>query len=165
MGPLAEYLKNEAETIRKEKGRRQAALKEWMDLLDGLFRQIDNWLAACDPDGLLDRTTDSIAISDPAIGEYEAPLRRIEVANKLIEIVPKARYVAASIRPPGSDKPIRAHGLVELRESGITCYYLFQLPGGKWYIQNEARNLRESDNAVDLLDAERFEAALTSLVR
>jgi hypothetical protein len=165
MGSFAKFLKTEAETIRVEKAKRKAALKEWLDLLNGLFQQVDQWLANCDPDGLLDQTTETITISDPALGEYKAPMRRIEVRNKLIEIVPKARYVAASIKPPSSDKPIRAHGLVEIRESGFTRYYLFQLPGGKWYIQNEVRNLRESDNAVEPLDEERFEAALTSLVQ
>jgi hypothetical protein len=165
MGKLAEYLKSEAETIKKEKARRQAALKEWTDLLDGLFRQVDAWLAACDPEGLLDRTAETVELTDPALGEYKAPARRIGLGDKSIQIVPRARYVAMTIRPPGAEKPVRAQGLVELRDPVGRGFYLFQLPRDKWYIQREPRNLRESDNAVEPFDSDRFEEALASFLR
>jgi hypothetical protein len=55
--------------------------------------------------------------------------------------------------------------MVEIRDLGWPRYYLFQLPGGKWFIQSEAGNLRVSENAVEPLDAGRFEAALASVLK
>ena len=165
VGKLRDLLKAESDRYRSEKIQRQQALQEWMDLLNGLFAQIDTWLRASDPDGLLDIKAEVVTINDPALGEYQAPVRRIELGTRTIEIAPKARYVAAEILLPGTDKPVRAHGLVEIRESGWTRYYLFQLPGGQWYIQTEAQNLRTAGNLVEPLDADRFEAALASILR
>lgn len=166
MGKLAEYLKSEADSIRKEKAKRQTALREWLEMLETLFRQIDEWLAASDPEGLIDRSAATIEISDPALGIYKAPIRRITLGDRSIEIVPVARYVAmVSIRPPG-EKPVRAQGLVELRDPGGQRYNLFQSPGGKWYIQHEpGPKSAMFDNDVAAFDAERFESALASLLR
>ncbi len=168
MGKLRDLLASEAEKFRNEKAKRQQTLSEWMSLLNGLFNQIDNWLKASDPDGLLDVTAETMTINDPALGEYKAPVRRIALGDKSVEIVPRARYVLASILPVGeSEKPVRAQGLVEIRTLGWASYYLFQLPGGHWYIQAASENLRERDsvNTVVRLDADRFEAALASLLR
>ncbi len=165
MGKLRDLLKTDAGRYRDEKAKRQQALTEWMGLLNDLFAQLDAWLKASDPDGLLDVTADTTTFSDPALGEYRAPIRQIALGNKSVEIIPRARYVIASILLPNTDKPVRAHGLVELRSHGWATHNLYQLPGGQWYISDLARNLRESDNPVELLDAERFEAALAGLLR
>jgi hypothetical protein len=82
----------------------------------------------------------------------------------VLSISRRARYVAANIQPPG-EKPVRAHGLVEIRESGWPRYYLFQLPGGRWFIQAEAQNAHPSENPVDPLDVDLFESALVSILR
>jgi hypothetical protein len=164
MGKLRDLLTTEAEKFRKEKEKRQQTLNEWMGLLGGLFNQIDVWLKASDPDGLLDVTAETATINDPALGEYKAPIRRIALGDKSVEIVPRARYVVASIRPPGAEKPVRAQGLVEIRAAGWASYYLFQLPGGNWYIQTASHNVRGFDNPVQPLDPDRFEAALASLL-
>lgn len=164
MGKLRELLTAEAERFRTEKSKRQQTLNEWLGLLNDLFGQIDGWLKASDPGGLLDVTADTMVINDPALGEYKAPIRRIALGDKAVEIIPRARYVVASIRPPG-EPPVRAHGLVEIRSRGWPSYNLYQLPGGHWYIYDLSKNLRESGNDVEPLDAERLEAALASLLR
>ena len=164
MGKLRELLTAEAERFRTEKSNRQQKLNEWLELLNGLYGQIDSWLKSSDPDGLLDVTADTTVINDPALGEYKAPIRRIALGDKAVEIIPRARYVVASIRPPGEPSE-RAHGLVEIRSRGWPSHNLYQLPGGRWYIYDLSQNLREAGNDVEPLDAERFEAALASLLR
>jgi hypothetical protein len=164
MGKLTEYLKAEADTIRAGRERRRAAVAEWLGILNNLFVRIDGWLDASDPDRLLDRTAPSADLWDPALGHYTAPTRRITVGDKVVEVVPKARYIAWPIRPPGSDKVARANGLVELRDPIGSVVYLFQLPGDRWFIKADAANINVSENAVEPLDRERFEAALAGLL-
>jgi hypothetical protein len=164
MGKLRELLAAEADKFRSEKTKRQQALSEWMGLLNNLFNQMDVWLKSSDPDGLIEATAETQILNDPALGEYKAPTRRITLGEKSVAVVPAARYVTFSVRPPGAEKSVRAHGMVEIRTLGWASYYLFQLPDGKWYIR-PAQNLRESDNSVEPLDADRFEAALASLLQ
>lgn len=165
MGKLRELLQTEAERYRAEKAKRQQTLKEWSSLLNDLFTKIDSWLKASDPEGLLEVVADTVTINDPALGEYQAPMRRIKLGDSSVEIVPRARYVIASIQPPG-EMPVRAHGLVEIRLRGWPNYSLYQLPGARWFIYDTARNLSAVDaNPVETLDADRFEAALASLLR
>jgi hypothetical protein len=165
MGKLRELLATEAEKFKKEKEDRQRTLTEWRSQLDDLFKQLDGWLAASDPEGLLDVTKEPVTINDPALGEYKAPSRRIVLGDKFVEIVPRARYVLASICPHGSTKTVRAHGLVEIRTLAWASHELYQLPSLDWYIRNTSASLRESNYAVEPLDADRFEAALASLLR
>ena len=165
MGKLRDLLKADAERYRSEKAKREQALKEWLDLLNGLFAQIEEWLKASDPDGLLEVTADTLTITDPALGEYTAPVRRVTLGKTSVETVPRARYVIASIQPPGKE-PVRAHGLVEIRSRGWPSHNLYQLPGGQWYIYDLSRNLRAAEaNPVEPLDADNFEAAIASQLR
>jgi hypothetical protein len=109
-------------------------------------------------------------INDPSLGEYKAPMRRIVLGDKSVEIVPRARKSITSIRPPGAEKPMRAQGVVSIRSLGWVSYDLFQLPVGKWYIRSTAQNLnptqnaKDFDNPVEVLDAEQFEAAIASVL-
>ncbi|MBX9582276.1 MAG: hypothetical protein K2X87_18385 [Gemmataceae bacterium] len=164
MGKLAEYLRAEADTIRRERDRRRKALAEWLAILDDLFGRLDGWLAASDPEGLLERAAGTVELWDPALGSYPAPSRRITVGDKSVTIAPAARYIAWPIRPPGVAKPVRAHGLVEVRDPGQGRVYLFQLPEREWYIKSGGGNINVTENPVEPLDADRFEAALASLI-
>lgn len=166
MGKLRELLtSSEAEKFRSEKEKRHQAINEWSHLLDDLFTRLDSWLKASDPDGLLEVTADTLTINDPALGAYKAPMRRITLGKKSVEIVPRARYVIASIQPLG-EQPVRAHGLVEIRSLGWATHNLYQLPNRRWYIYDLSRNLSDAVAIpVEPLDVDRFEAALASLLR
>ncbi len=165
MGKLRELLTAEAEKFRSEKAKHQHALDEWLGLLNDLFAKIDSWLKASDPEGLLEIVPDTLTINDPALGEYKAPARRIILGMAAVEIVPRARYVIASIQPTG-EPPVRAHGLVEIRTRGWASHNLYQLPGGRWYIFDRSRPLSGVEaNPVEALDADRFEAAIASQLR
>jgi hypothetical protein len=165
MGKLRELLTTEAAKFRSEKQKRQHALDEWLGLLNDLFNQLDSWLQASDPEGLLEVTSETLTIDDPALGEYKAPTRRITLGKTSVEVVPRARYVIASIQPPG-EQPVRAHGLVEIRSRGWASHRLYQLPGGRWFIYDLSRPMSGVEaNPVEPLDADRFEAAIASQLR
>jgi hypothetical protein len=159
MGVLAEYLKTEGERLRAEKAKHRSDVKEWVDSLNGLFAQFQEWLAASDPEGLIDRTPENIPGQDPSFGEHQVPALKLTLGERTVRFVPRARFVAAMVRPPGSEKPVRAQGLVELRGLGGADYYLFRLPDG-WYIQSRAENLRAAGNDVEPVTRDRFEAAV-----
>jgi hypothetical protein len=163
MGKLRDLLKAEGDRYRSEKAKRQQVLKEWLDQLESMFAQIDAWLKASDPDGLLDVVAETGTINDPALGEYKAPMRRITLGEKSVEIIPRARFVMASIKPPG-EPPVRAQGLVDIRSVGGTDYNLYLSPGGRWYIRDVFHD-PEDDSDDEPLHAEQFEAALARLLQ
>jgi len=106
-----------------------------------------------------------VVVNDPALGEYPVPSRRVTLGNRLVEIVPRTRYVTTTIRPPGAEKPIRAQGLVEIRHLGWATYSLYRLPDSLWCIRSSSQALYGATDAVELLDAENLEAALASMLR
>jgi hypothetical protein len=161
MGKLAEYLKNEGGAIRAAREKRQAEIQQWTESLEGLYRQLNEWLAASDPEGLLERSVELIPGKDPALGEHHVPSLKISAGDRTVHVVPRVRYAAATVRRPGQVKPERAHGLAEIRDDvGMRQYHLFLLPDGKWYIQSEGQRLTREDNVADPLDAEHFDAAV-----
>lgn len=156
----------EADTFRAEKAKRKQVVDEWLGMLGDLFANIDNWLQASDPEGLLDVTKAVSQLNDPALGEYTAPIRRIVLGKREVEIVPRARYVISAVKPRGAEKPERAHGLVEIRSRDWATHSLYQLPNQGWFIRSTADNMNQSgDNLVEPLDAEHFEDALASVLR
>jgi hypothetical protein len=160
MGALAEYLKKEGPTIKAEKAKRQQVLKEWLDSLNELFQQIQDWLKASDPETLIEQSIEDVPGKELAFGEHRVPVLKLNLVDRTVQIVPVARFMAAMIKPPGNDKPVRAQGGVELRGLGGRGYYLFRLPDGKWCIQSETKNFNVTGTDVSLLDAERLEAAV-----
>jgi hypothetical protein len=160
MGALAEYLRKEGPTIKAEKAKRQQVLKEWIDSLNELFRQIQDWLKASDPENLIEQSIEHVPGRELALGEHQVPVLKLSLVDRTVQIVPVARFMAAMIKPPGNDKPVRTQGGVELRGLGGRDYYLFRLSDGKWYIQSEAKNFNVTGTDVSPLDAERLEAAI-----
>jgi hypothetical protein len=159
MGVLTEYLKTEADQLRAEKAKRQAEAKEWIDSLNQLFAQFQDWLRTSDPENLIDRAVEQAPGWDPAFGDHQVPVLKLSLLDRSVRFVPKARFVASSVRSPGQSEPVRAQGLIELRGLGGPDYYLFRLPDGKWYIQSRADYLRPTDDVAPL-DKDRFEAAV-----
>src|SRR5436309_1876921 len=130
MGVLAEYLKTEGATIKAEKAKRREVLREWLASLNDLFREIQEWLKACDPDNLIEQCIEQVPGKELAFGEYQVPVLKLTLVDRSARFEPVARFMAALIRPPGSEKPVRAQGGVELRGLGGRGYYLFRLPDG-----------------------------------
>jgi hypothetical protein len=90
------------------------------------------------------------------------------IGNREAIIVPKARYVAAVIQPPGRE-PRRADGIVQINQLSLPEYYLFRWKtdsGDEWFFRNvNAWNATPGDNAVEPLDRDRFEAIMLRVLQ
>ena len=166
MGKLAEFVKSDGERIAKKRDARQKEIAEWKDAVTELFRQMDGWLAASDPDKrVLDWAAIDVPVNEPRLGEYTAPGRRVTLGDQTVRIIPRARHVATTVRPGPAADVVQATGLVELQEPGGLNYYVFRLPTG-WYIQSVLRwNLDENRRVAEELAPDNFEEALLSLMR
>lgn len=178
MGALAEYLKSEADHLRTTRLERKAALDEWKRGLETLNPQLIRWVEAADAGlGLVRADSGSKhVVEEPRLGAYSAHKVTItlgdsgEDGSPVVEVVPRARYVVAEIRPPGL-QPVQADGMVEIREGGRATHYLFRLKQesrDEWYICSVAdwNNVRSKDHGrVDPLTADTFEAAVLSALR
>jgi hypothetical protein len=169
MGPLAEYLKTEAEHLRAEAGKRGEAKAEWLMALERLYRQLEQWTAEADGGlGLLERFYTTQIYNEPRMGVYETNVLTIGLGNRWVKVVPRARYVVASIRPPGQE-PRRADGMVEIKGESSAEYYLFRKKtegGDEWFIRNvDQWNSDSVSGTVEPLDRNQFEAALLRILQ
>ena len=170
MGVLSEYVRKEAEQLRKEIYKREESVREWTSSIYKLYDQIEQWVKDADGGaGLLEVVRAPRAtFQEPRLGVYELECLQIAVASsRRAEIRPRARHVIATIKPPGKE-PQRADGMIELRDGNMADYYLFRLrevDGDHWYIQSVARwNADPSDSSVEELDRDGFEAAILRIV-
>lgn len=179
MGVLAEYLKTEGEHLRTERQKRKEAIEEWKGCLDRLYAQLIEWLAAADGgQGLIGAHAEyQYSVQEPRLGMYWTKKLTVlmgafaeGVGVSVAEVVPRARYVTATLKPTGRD-PRAADGMAELLEGQdgrIANHYLFrwkQPEGDEWFICSDAEWSSRDFGNVHPLTAESFEAAVLSTVR
>src|SRR5262249_40849727 len=87
---------------------------------------------------------------------------------RMAEIVPRARYTSAIIKPPGKE-PRRADDMVEIKDGSSAEYYLFRLKDADsdhWYIQSVTQwNADPEYGKVEELDRDRFESAILRILK
>jgi hypothetical protein len=169
MGPLAEYLKTEAEHLRAEEGKREEAKAEWLGSLERLYKQLEQWTLEADGGLRLLRVGRPIGeYEEPRLGIYDTPILTLRLGSRGVKVTPRARYVIASIRPPGQE-PRRADGMVEIKGESSAEYYLFRkkMEGGdEWFIRNvDQWNSDSVSGTVEPLDRNQFEAALLRILQ
>jgi hypothetical protein len=169
MGPLAEYLKNEAEHLRSEEGRREEARAEWLAALERLYKQLEQWSLDADGGFRLLRVKRLIAeYEEPRLGIYDTSILILRLGSRSVKVTPRARYVIASIRPPGQE-PRRADGMVEIKGESVAEYYLFRIKyeaGDSWFIQSIGEwNSQTISGAVEPLTQHRFEEAILGILK
>jgi|GEM_PF-976623 len=157
MGVLAEFLRTESEHLKADKAHRRRVLREWLDSLNVLYRQMKAWLTACDPESLIDQSIEEVPGPERAFGDYRLPILKLTLVDRSVFFEPVARNMAAKARAPGEDAAVRVQGGIQVRGFGGPVCYLFRLADGEWYIQKEYENLRVGGNDVVPLDSERFE--------
>jgi hypothetical protein len=172
MGVLAEYLKTEAEQLRTELGQRKQAYEEWLESISKLYGLLKGWLR--DADGGLHLITVhdgyTALVSEPRFGGYWVKKLTIElgVGGRCAEVVPRARYVIATIQPPGQE-PRRADGMAQILDGNSPAYYLFRRitpAGDEWFIRSVAEwNADKDYGRVEPLDPDRFEAVVLSILQ
>lgn len=174
MGVLAEYVRREAEHLKQAEQQREAALNEWLAAVKELYERLRGWLDDADAGlGLLKHgSAPAEPTHEPRLGRYNAPRYFVSLGglttDRTVFISPRARFVIATIKPPGG-APRRADGTLELKCGSAAEWYLFRLrdtDGDRWFIQSVARwNADPDDRAVDQLDRDRFESVILSLLK
>jgi hypothetical protein len=170
MGVLTEYVRKEAEQLKKEIHRREEASKEWTASINQLYGLLESWVRDADGGrGLLGaRRMPRATLQEPRLGVYELDCLQIGIGSRFAEIRPRGRYVVATIKPHGKG-PRPVDGMVEIRDGGMADYYLFRLndpDGDHWYIQSVARwNADPEYGNVEELDRDRFEAAILRILK
>lgn len=178
MGKLAEYLKAEANNLKAERLQRNEAVEEWKQSLERLYVTLSGWITeADDGQGLIGAHDQyKYTVEEPRLGAYWTKKLTVLMgafesgtAVRVAEVVPRARYVLATLRPAGRE-PRPADGMVEIREGNdgkIADYYLFRWKnpaGDEWFICSDGEwNSRDFGN-VRPLTAESFEEAILSAV-
>jgi hypothetical protein len=175
MGALADYLKNEADSLRTERSTRASSITDWQQSLEKLYELLCSWIEVADGGlGFVKAIVSDHSMQEPRLGTYTTKKLTIKFgddstgnADIVSEVVPKARFVLATISPPGREtRP--ADGHVEIREGKIASYYLFRWKnpdGDEWFICSDARWNSWSYGKVEPLNSESFEAAVLSTVR
>jgi hypothetical protein len=169
MGILSEYLNKEAEHIRAEEGKREEAKAEWLASLERLYDQLEKWSTEADGGRRLLRVgRPNASFEEPRLGYYDTSIITLRLGSRSVKITPRARYVIASIRPPGQE-PRRADGMVEIKGDTIAEYYLFRLKGDSgdlWFIQGIGEwNRQPTSGVVQLLNRDRYEEAILSILQ
>lgn len=172
MGVLTEYVRKEVDQIRAEMARRKELLDEWLTAISKLYDTLEGWLKEADSGvGILTtkRLKTPEEVSEPRLGKYRADFLWVVFgAARYASIVPKSRYVAAVIQPPGRELR-RADGIVQINQLSTPEYYLFRWKaevGDEWFIRSvNAWNATPGDNTVEPLDRDRFEAAMLRVLQ
>ena len=156
MKTLTDFLKEQAEQQQSQAGQREAKRVEWVQSVERLIRQLQEWLHEADTPGVLRVTVQPHTVREQSIGGYEAPSLTIGLGSREVRVLPVARDVVGSIGDPG----FRAQGLVDLTDSAFKYLLYRRLDdrGERWVIVDDR------DYSVQPLDRTTFEGALLSLL-
>jgi len=171
MGVLTEYLKTEAEHLRKNQSTREHVVEEWVASIKSLYERLEKWLREADSGlGFLHLQPMNMDLEEPRLGLYNAPCLRVRLGTAVTLIAPRGRYVISTICPPGEETQ-RTDGAVEIKSGALAEHYLYRLAGStpsedRWFIRNVAIwNADPMNLQVEPLDRDRFEAAILRALR
>jgi hypothetical protein len=157
---LSEFLKDQAAIERAQVPERQRRRDEWVQAVERLLVQIEDWLRQADTEKVLQVERTEVERREQALGFYKAPGLVIRLRNRQITVLPHARNVLDYIE--GGEIPgRRAQGRVDLSDGGER-YILFRRlaeRGESWWL------LDEDAYRTRLLDREAFEWALLNLLQ
>lgn len=168
MGVLTEYLRTEADQLRKDDEQRRGVVAEWQAALAALFPQLRQWLGESDPHGLLSLTPAEVVVREGRLGAYPAPSLTVTLGNRTASVVPRGRYSVGAVTADGVER--RTTGLVEILDRDETpAYYLYRVTtdaGDRWYAQPAYGRYPDPDRGgVVALGRESFEAAVLSALQ
>ena len=176
MGVLTEFVKSEAAHLRGELDRRAGERERWQEAILRLNEQLSQWVKDADSNHGLLAVSPTIEFTrqEALLGVYSINGISVTLGGRLngrsADVIPRARYVAASIKPPGEESR-RADGMVEIKGDAGAEYYLFRraepsLDQDRWFIQSaDEWNSDTGYGRVDPLNRESFEAAILQILQ
>lgn len=110
MQDLMEKLRERPKTVDEH---RQEQKKEWLAALDGLFGDIEGWIAPAVKEGLLRVSRSDMEIIEEDIGAYHAPILEIRDDRLLVRLMPVGARVAGVV-VSGGTRHIGLRGRIDL---------------------------------------------------
>jgi hypothetical protein len=162
MPSLTDFLKEHALTLRTTEPDVQKLLNQWIQAEQNLIRQLEEWLKAADPEGVLKIQKENYLIREEKLGSYDAVWRmKVDLGGRrMVNIVPRGGAVGGVV-PLEDGRPSPIRGLVEI-SNDIDRYRLYRVLDGtadRWYIKHHL-----ADRAVPL-ERSSFEAAMVDLLK
>ena len=155
---LKEVLRTKVQAFEAENEKNKGVISEWQAAIAKLLGQFREWLAASDPEKILEIQELKKEISEPGLGQYTVSRMDIRAFGKWIGILPKARRTIRKALPPQSGAPEQATGRVDITDE-VRRYILYRFTKNNvdnWFIEGP------DAGALKPLNQEAFEAALTS---
>jgi hypothetical protein len=135
MTSFQEFLHKKAEEQRVLS--RRDLRDEWIEAVNRLILQIDQWLAEADPEGVLDRIDMPYEKAEKGLGRYTVHGLQIGLGDLAVQVIPVARNVVGSPRLQGDGASLA--GRVDL-SNGIKKYILRRVLKGdeeSWEVADE----------------------------
>lgn len=118
MTAITEFLRQQKKASSPRlRGQRQ---KEWLDAVEGLFRQIRSWLAEAQREKLIKVHQDTIKLAEEPLGTYSAPCLILTAAGKTVKVKP----IGSTI--------IGADGRVDMESANGTFMFLYIADRHQW---------------------------------
>ena len=156
---LREFLKQKGAAYKAEAEMNKVVIEEWQAAVDKLFKQLQEWLVAADPEGIIQTKYTQIEVAEPGLGRYQINRLNLRAFGKWVGLIPKARKTVKVATPQQNGAPEHATGRVDITDE-IRRYVLYRFSretGDEWFIDDTA-----TSRGLQPLNSERFEAALLS---
>jgi hypothetical protein len=156
MKTFREFLQEKArEDDHRERRRRR---DEWVDAVDGLIRQLRDWLEQADSERLLSISRRDYDKLEQGLGAYEVPGLDVALGDSIVKISPVSRNVVGFV-VSGGDAAVRPEGRVDISD-GLRKYVLYRtITDG-----NQQWNVVDEHSRTTLLDQARFEEIMQDLL-
>jgi hypothetical protein len=152
-----DFLEQKAALYAAESEKNRHVIEEWQAAVERLFTQLEGWLGADDPEGIIRHERSQIEVTEPGLGRYPISRLNLRAFGKWVGLIPKARKTVKRAAPQQQGAPEQATGRVDITDE-IRRYVLYRFGQGtdeRWFMDDTAAN-----SELQPLTADRFEAAL-----
>ena len=161
MMTLADYLNEHEREFQEREAQREALRAEWVQAVERLLQQIEQWVREADPKGRIriERTVQKDR--EQALGFFEVPRLILTYGTERVEVVAWARFVVGGIKRTADGAEERIQGSVHIANGSdkVSLYRLIGPPGDEWFVDNQ------SEPGTTRFTRECFDTLLLSLIK
>ncbi|MFN4218245.1 MAG: hypothetical protein ACK4HB_03055 [Candidatus Bipolaricaulia bacterium] len=104
MADLAEFFRKKKKAIAQLESDRERLLKEWLEALNKLYKQLEEWLKPAQAEGLKIRRYEK-EITEYELGTYQVPALEISFGLRTVHLEPVARFIVGGAGRVDMDSP------------------------------------------------------------
>src|SRR5882724_8353743 len=102
---LKEVLREKASQYAAQAETNKEIIGEWQLAVDKLYQQLEEWLKAIDPDGIIKHDISQTEVTEPDLGRYRISRLNLQAFGKWVGLIPKARKTIKKASPPQKGAP------------------------------------------------------------